>query len=190
MKKAVAMRALVAIVVLAVHDVQAVHRGSYPVAMPDALAARAAWQNATGLVWENNFDSQPVTLRVTAPAIRAGILFWRESADGMVHPHGEVWRGPVWQMVLWWQANRPGLTIVRQNVTAQSLAESPDPTSEWWGCLHMLVTNQTDLCVADYWINTVYRTYMDPVATFSHSFAAVIPSPSQPRLLCLSCLVC
>ena len=41
--------ALIAIMVRAVHPVSTLYRGSYLVAQPDAIAARAAWQNATAL---------------------------------------------------------------------------------------------------------------------------------------------
>ena len=165
---------LVALLVFSARLARAVHRGTKEVTLQKALAYRRIWQNGTeyNQAYQHTQGTN-ITLRVCAPAIQAGVLFWRERADGTTDRMGEVWKGPVWDMIEAWVDAVPELTLIRQNVSDRAFTESPDPTSSWWACLNMIVHNETDLCVGDYWVSAQYRAYMDPVGTFSHSFSTV-----------------
>ena len=147
--------------------VRAAHRGA-GVSSWDAISqAKGAWQAAAGVV---STHDRSITLRVTAPTVITGTLFWRERADGTIDPEGEVWKGPVWDMLQYFETANSNVRLIRQNVSAEAIAASPDPTSSWWGCAYMVATNQTEVCVGDYWISSDYREFMEPVGTFTHSF--------------------
>ena len=78
--------------------VLAAHRGVGGVTWEGLLQAKSLWQAETGAVSirDGLLRGRNVTIRVAAPAVRTGVLFWCERADGTVDPNGEVWRGPVW----------------------------------------------------------------------------------------------
>ena len=155
------------VAVLPARLVEAGHRGIKLVTTQDVADNLGTTGNA-----EDIFFYYPV-IRVTAPSVIVGTLFWRECAGqpGVRCHYGEDWKGPVWDLLTFIRDTTPGLSFIRQNVSASSIAASPDPTSEWWGCLHMLQQNLTDLCVGDYWIDRPKRDYLTPSGTFSHSFA-------------------
>lgn len=113
-----------------------------------------------------------VSLRVTAPDVSSPTPhFWRENADGTINATGGVWRGPAWDMIVQ-IASGNNMTLRPQHLSAESTTNIDMGGSTWWGCLHELTINATDLCVGDFWVYPERRAFLAPYATYTVPFAA------------------
>jgi hypothetical protein len=110
-----------------------------------------------------------VTLRVTAPAVTNPTAhFWREDANGLIDAYGDVWKGATWHM-LQTISNQYGFTLERQRLSAEAIARSGG-SNNFTACTYAVATNETDICVADFWATSTRRALMAPTGAFTAAF--------------------
>lgn len=67
--------------------------------------------------------------------------------------------GPAWDLMRA-LASRGGFTIKLQLITNTSIIAANRSMDEWWGCVHEIAINNTDVCVGDFWVSGERAAYM------------------------------
>jgi len=74
-------------------------------------------------------------------------------------------QGPTWDFIQF-LANKANMSIDLRIISMDSI-DNTGREDNWWGCVHEVAVNTTDLCIGDFWATPSRRAYMAPMGTFS-----------------------
>ena len=74
-------------------------------------------------------------------------------------------KGPMWEFMEF-IAEEVNMTLNLQIISQESI-DKAEQNHNWWGCIHEVATNVTDICIGDFWASPSRRAYMSPVGTFT-----------------------
>ena len=112
-----------------------------------------------------------LTVRVTAPEVANPTpMFWRVNAtSGELDPRGELYEGALPPFLTFLEKNY-GVNLKLQRLSPEAIARGSATGNTWWGCVHEVAVEATDMCLGDFWATPSRTTYMAPHGAFTAPF--------------------
>ena len=68
-------------------------------------------------------------------------------------------KGPMWEFMEF-IAEEVNMTLNLQIISQESI-DKAEQNHNWWGCIHEVATNVTDICIGDFWASFLQAGFHD-----------------------------